>query len=77
MELPKGLQGIIQVQLRSTYYVPGSVLGAVESDMIETSLCFGDCMPCWMRYLLGFSKPRGNVPEKLVCCRDASGQCLT
>lgn len=77
MELPKGLQGIIQVQLSSTYYMPGSVLDAVEPGITETSLCCGDCIPCWMMDLLGFGKPRGNVPEKLVHCRDSSGRCHT
>lgn len=41
MELPKGLQGIISVQLSSTHCVPGPVLDAVESKVIETRPLLG------------------------------------
>lgn len=78
MELPKGLQGILRVQLSSPCCVPGSVSEAVEADVMRvTGLCCGDCLPRWVMLPLGFSKPRGSVPETLCRLQNASGRCLT
>lgn len=73
MELPKGLQGIIQIQLGSTCCVPGSVLAAVGSEMMKTgSLHWGiGCLAGWCSFCV-LVKPRKNGSEKLVCCRDVS-----
>lgn len=74
MELPKGLQGIIQIQLSSAYYVSGSVLDAVGvTNDWGRVFTLGDCVPFWMMSLLCWCKPRESVLEELVqCCRDVS-----
>lgn len=72
MELPKGLQGIIQIQLSSTLCARLCVRCCGVRNDEDRVFTLGDRMPCWMMSLLCFNKPRENVSEKLVCCRDVS-----
>lgn len=67
MELPKGLQGIIQIQLGSTCCVPGSVLAAMESEMMKTgSLHWGiGCLAGWCSFCVLVNP--GKMDLKSLC----------
>lgn len=52
--------------------MPGYVRRCGVRNEEDSVFTLGDCMPGWMTSLLCFIKPRENVSEKLVCCRDVS-----